>query len=214
MKQQSTQIFNDTFVKKSVRRFAFVFQKLPVLLLFCLFAASLSAQELPDKIRGYKVYQAEINVKNAGEKIDKSVQSEAFVKIGEPQLIDVSLTGITFELSAEIDALAQSGKIDFLTFQDFRVNGLKVEVEEYKNPFEIKKDQPIMLPKPARIFLGASQTVRGALKELNESKDEWQVTGRVFVFGKFKKYGFSFKRVVPVEINLNIKNPLRQTSSK
>lgn len=214
MNWQSTHIFNDTFVKKFVRGFAFVFQKSFVLLLLCLFADSLFAQNLPDKIRGYKVYQAEISVKTAGEKTDKSAPAEAFVKIGEPQLIDVSLTGITFELSAEIDALAQSGKVDFLTFHDFRVNGLKVEVEEYKNPFEFKKDQPIRLPKPARIFLGASQTVRGALKELNESKDEWQVTGRVFVFGKFKKYGFSFKRVVPVEINLKIKNPLRQTSSK
>jgi hypothetical protein len=51
--------------------------------------------------------------------------------------------------------------------------------------------------------------LRGAVRELKDSKEEWSVTGRVFVFGKFKKFGFNFKRVVPVEINIKIKNPLR-----
>lgn len=55
------------------------------------------------------------------------------------------------------------------------------------------------------------QKARVNIKNQNDktaAKDEWTVTGRVFVFGRFKKFGFDFKRVVPVEINLKIKNPL------
>ncbi|HEX8638119.1 MAG TPA: hypothetical protein VF692_08660 [Pyrinomonadaceae bacterium] len=171
------------------------------------------AQDLPDKIRGYKVYDAIIVVGTANEEFDRKLKSEAQVKIGEPELTEVSFTGVTFELSAEIFGLQQSGTIDFLTFRDFRVNDLAVEIEDYTHSFELKKNQIVKLPKPARISLGATQALRGALRESRESKAEWQVTGRVFVFGKFKKFGFSFKRVVPVEVNIKIKNPLKQMQS-
>ena len=171
------------------------------------------AQDLPDKIRGYKVYNAEISVKTGDDKNETKGKSEAFVKIGEPQIAEISLTGITLELSAEISGLQQSGRVDFLSFHDFRVNDLPVKVEEYKESFSFAKNQTVILPKPAGIYLDMSQALRGALKELKESKNEWTVTGRVFVFGKFKKYGFNFKRVVPVEINIKIRNPLRQNDS-
>lgn len=179
--------------------------------IFC-FALTAFTQELPKEIRGYKVYNAKISVKNKIENTGKTDESEAFVKVGEPDLIDVSLTGITFAVSAEIASVEQSGTIDFLTFHDFRVNNLAVEVEEYKKAFAIKKNQTIVLPETIKIFLGAGQTLHGALSELKESKDEWTITGRVFVFGHFKKSFLKFKRVVPVEINLKIKNPLKITS--
>lgn len=205
MKQRVTQIFTDFH---SLKRFG-------LSIYVVLFSAiSVFAQDLPDKIRGYKVFKAEIAVKSSAEKFGNTNKSEAFVKIGEPVLADVSLTGITFELSAEFEAIAQNGTVDFLAFEDFRVNGLAVEVEEYRNSFSFKKNEPLVLPKPARIFLSTTQTLRGAYKEVKDSKDEWLVTGRVFVFGKFKKFGFSFKRVIPVEINLKIKNPLRQNFSQ
>ena len=177
------------------------------------FCSSVIAQNLPREIRGYKVYQAQISVKNQTAKTGTKDQSEAFVKVGEPELTDISLTGIIFEISAEIDSIKQSGTIDFLTFHDFRVNDLKVDVEEYRESFEFKKNQLITLPKPVKIFVGAGQTLRGALQERRESKDEWTVTGRIFVFGQFKKSFLKFKRVVPVEINLKIKNPLKTVNS-
>lgn len=182
-----------------------------------LFAAGATAQKLPKEIRGYKVYQARISIKNTAEKTEKSAapdKSEAFVKIGEPELVDVSLTGVTLELSAEIDAVEQSGTIDFLTFHDFRVNGLPVEVEEYRKSFDFKKNQLITLPQPVKIFVGTGDTLRGAIGEMRASKDEWTVTGRIFVFGQFKKSFLKFKRVIPVEINLKIKNPLKKVVSE
>ena len=171
------------------------------------------AQDLPKEIRGYKIHRAKISVKNQTEETNAKDKSEAFVKVGEPELIDVSLSGITFELSAEIDSLKQSGTIDFLAFHDFRVNGLPVDLEEYKESFEFRKNQNAVLPKPIKIRLSPAQTLRGALSELKDWKDEWTITGRVFVFGQFKKSFLKFKRVVPVEINLKIKNPLRDNQT-
>lgn len=195
-------------IKKHLRLFAFIGG-----LLFFLSQTN-AAQDLPKEIRGYKVQRVKISIKNQNKKTDAKDKSEVFVKVGEPELIDVSLSGITFELSAEIDSLQQSGTVDFLTFQNFRVNGLKVDVEEYKESFEFKKKQTIVLPKPIQFFLSATQTLRGALKEAKESKDEWTVTGRIFVFGQFKKSFLKFKRVIPVEINLKIKNPLKAANTK
>lgn len=177
------------------------------------FALSTFAQDLPNEIRGYKVYKTKISVVNQNEKTGSSKSgkndgSEAYVKVSAPELTQVSLTGITLKLSAEIEALEQSGKVDFLTFHDFRVNGLAIDVKEYRESFEFRRNQKIVLPKPIVIFVGTGQTLRGALAEFNESKTEWTVTGRIFVFGRFKKAGFSFKCVAPVEINLKIENPL------
>ncbi len=186
-----------------------------VLLTFSTFSFS---QDLPDKIRGYKVYKAKISVKNQNNGNSKSARSvekdnsEAYVKVGEPELVDVSLTGVTLELSAEIDAFEQSGTVDFLTFKDFRVNGLAVDIKEYRESFEFKKNRIITLPKPVKIFIGAGQTLRGAVNEMRDSKAEWTVTGTVFVFGHFKKSFLKFKRVVPVEVNIKIKNPFKETS--
>jgi hypothetical protein len=182
------------------------FSRLCIPILLLSFIAQ--AQDLPGKIRGYKVYDAKIVVGSAKDQTEAKTKSEARVKVGEPELVEVSLSGITFELSAEISGLEQSGTVDFLTFHDFSVNDLAVEIEDYTESFEFKKNQIVKLPKPARITLGASQALRGALRESRESKPEWQVTGRVFVFGRFKKFGFSFKRVVPVEVSIKIKNPL------
>jgi len=194
--------------------FSKIFSSIPTFSRYCvlilMFAFSAFAQNLPDKIRGYKVYKTHVSVRTETDKSGKKDKSEAFVKIGEPELIDVSLIGVTFELTAEISSLEQNGAVDFLAFHDFRVNALNVEIEEYKESFTFEKNKPIQLPKPVEIFLSTAQTLRGALKELKDSKGEWLVTGRVFVFGRFKKFGFSFKRVIPVEINIKINNPLQQ----
>ncbi len=175
-----------------------------------LFSANIPAQDLPDRIRGYKVHKAKIAVKTERDRNENSKEkNEAFVKINDPEVFDVSLTGITFELAAEISSIEQSGTVDFLSFHDFRVNGLKVSVEEYDESFDFKKNEPVILPKTFKIFLGTGQALSGAFKEIKDSKDEWRVTGRVFVFGQFKKSFLKFKRVVPVEIDILIKNPLK-----
>lgn len=182
-------------------------------LLGFLLAAYTFAQDLPKEIRGYKVYKTDISVSTTDRKADKK-GSEARVKIGDPEVADLSFSGVTFELPAEMTAYDQSGRVDFLMFHDMKVNGLDVEVEEYKNAFSFKKNELVMLPKPARIFLGTRQMIKGAWKEMAESKKEWIITGRVFIFGKFRKMGFNFKRVVPVDISIKIANPVLEYKAR
>lgn len=159
---------------------------------------------MPDKIRGYKVYRETISV-NAN-----SQPTDASVKVGDPEVVDLSLNGVTFEFPAEFVSAKQSGKVEFVTFHDLRVNGISVEAEEYSDRFEFRKGEFLKLPTPIRILLPTVGVVKAAWNEMAESKDEWTVTGRVLVFGKFRKFGFHHKRVVPVDIELTIKNPLRR----
>ena len=194
--------------------FRFPFSVFRLCGLILLFAVGIFAQNLPDEIRGYKVHKAKISVTNGTDKPDEKLKdqkdkSEAVARLTEPELADTSLTGLTFEISAEIDPLEYKGKVDFLMFKDFKVNGLSVGIEEYTNSFELKKNRATALPQPIKIFLGSGQALKGALSEIRDSKEEWTVTGTVFVFGRFKKWGFEVKRVVPVEVNVKIKNPLK-----
>lgn len=179
-------------------------------MLFVTFPASTPAQKLPNEIRGYKVCAPRVKVGNSTACDSKDRDSDALVTIGEPRLDSVSFTGMTIEISAEICSLEQSGRIDFLTFRDIRVNGVAVEIEEYRDRFQFKKNTPVSLLKPAKIFIGSRSIVKAAYKELVESKDEWSVTGTVLVFGRFKKMGFSVKRVVPIKIDFKIRNPVIQ----
>jgi hypothetical protein len=184
---------------------------IPLLLVFCLssFASNISGQKLPDKIRGYKVHQEKISVTNESledkEKKDLGVE----VDFEEPELSSVSFLGITLELDSKITVFGKSGTVDFISFRDFKVNGLDVNIEEYRESFDFEKSESVQLKKPVEIFVSTKQTLKGALKEFKNSKDEWLITGRVFVFGRFKKFGFKFKRVIPVEVDLKIKNPLK-----
>lgn len=177
-----------------------------LLVFFLLLYLPTYAQDLPNEIRGYKVYQKNLKIKSEENQKDEDFDLE--IKFGEPKLVDLGIFGVTFELFGEMTSFKQSGTIDFLTFNDFRVNDIKVSIAEYQDSFELKKNKPIKLKNPVKIFVSFPQSAIGILKDWRESKEKWLVTGRIFVFGKFKKFGFKFKRAIPVEINLNTKNPL------
>lgn len=189
------------------------YQAIHAVVFAVLIALPVLAQDLPKEIRGYKVYKTDISVSTSSKR-EKKKGPEARVKVGDPEVADLSFTGVTFELPAEMTSYDQSGHVDFLSFHDMKVNGLPVEVEEYRESFSFKKNELIALPKPARIFLGTRHMLKGAWKEMAESKKEWTVTGRVFIFGKFRKMGFNFKRVVPVDISIKIANPVLEYKAK
>lgn len=217
IKRNGQDLQNENFCSFADFHLRFSFLKISASLrlggLILLFAFAVSAQDLPGEIRGYKVHKAKVSVQNSSDKTEsKDEDLSVAVEFGKPKLVRVSPFGTTFEIFGEIAASEQSGKIDFLTFRDFRVNGLRVEIAEYKDSFQIEKNKPVRLKKPIRIFVPASQTVKGGLKEFFDSKEEWEITGRVFVFGRFKKLGFTFKRVVPFDADFKIKNPLDQKS--
>jgi hypothetical protein len=176
--------------------------------LLLLFPLSLAAQGLPKEIRGYKVYQpkpAKIKLVSTGE-----ARSAAPIAIRGSKLISVSPAGVTFETDIAVEPIPQNGKVDFLTFHNFTINGVHVDIEEYNSPFVIRKNEAFTLAKPATVFLPTLQIVEAAWKEMHDSRTEWAVTGRVFVFGRFKKFGMEFKRVVPIDVAFAIKNPIRR----
>jgi hypothetical protein len=171
---------------------------------FLLFSSlSLAAQDVPDKIRGYKVYRPKIS--RTGSSRPANVEP---VSLRGSKLVSISPLGVKFEVEMNIAPIPQDGRVDFLTFHDFRVNGIPVEIEEYTSPFNLWKNESITLPKPATVFLSTPRIAQAAWSEMRDSRAEWTVAGRVFVFGRFKKYGMTFKRVVPVDVSFTIKNPV------
>jgi hypothetical protein len=135
---------------------------------------------------------------------------DALIKLGKPQLARVTPLGITFEVPIVVAPVKQSGHIDFLLFEDMVVNGRSVEIDEYHREFDLPNKQPLTLREPLRFYIYLPGALLAALGEWNDSKGTWPVTGRVYVCGKFKKSLFSFKRCVPVELNVTMRNPLRE----
>ena len=171
-------------------------------------ALCLTAQDLPGKIRGYKVHKTNVNIVTSTDKTADESGENAFVKMGVPTLADLGLYGATIAVGAEIASGGQNGRIEFLMFRDFRIGGIPVEIEEYHEPFTFKKSETVTLPKPIRVSISVFSLPKAVYQEWTDNRDELEVTGTVFVFGKFKKMGFEFKRVIPVKIDMKIKNPL------
>jgi len=165
--------------------------------------SSAQSQELPKKIRGYKVHSEILTLRN-----EPRSKGQPFVVVGQPSVMDISISGVSLAVTAELSSAGYEGRVDMLSFRDFTINGLPVEVRDLNIPFNIEKTGSTVLPGPATVFLPTSKVLRAAWSEVTNSKDEWDIRGRIFVFGKFKKFGFNFKRVVPVDVQLRIKNPL------
>lgn len=175
-----------------------------VLVLLLALAVTASSQEPPTKIRGYKVHTPGTSASN-----DQTASPGAIVRLDKPKLSLDGLLSVGIEADGEVTSLEQSGKVEFLTFDDIRVNGITVEIDEYRHKFKFKKGEPAALPAPLRGRISLMGAARTAWRELTDSPDKWRITGTVLVFGKFKRYGISFKRVVPVRLDLTITNPLR-----
>jgi hypothetical protein len=134
---------------------------------------------------------------------------DALIKLGKPQLARVTPLGVTFEVPIVVAPVKQSGHIDFLLFEDMVVNGRSVEVDEYHRAFDLPNKQTLTLREPLRIYIYLPGALLAAVDEWSNSRETWPVTGRVYACGKFKKSLFSFKRCIPMELNVTIRNPLR-----
>ena len=184
----------------------------------------------PKEIRGYKVERTVVEVKQPAAKREQSRKSQAaksagqpeaestsdagvdeLIQLGKPELARITPLGITFEVPIVVSTVKQSGHVDFLVFEDMVVNGTSVAIDEYNHSFDLPNKHSLTLGDPLRIYIYLPTAVLAAtLGDWNDSKDTWPVTGRVYVFGKFKKGPFSFKRVVPVELNVTMRNPLKE----
>src|SRR2546423_7182168 len=176
----------------------------------------------PDKIRGYKVERTVVEVKKPDDQNEKNnrVQDgrpagedasvDQLISFGKPAVARATPLGITFEVPIVVAPVTQNGKVDFLVFEDIEINGRSVSISEYNHSFKLPNSAPLTLESPLRIYIYLPGALLAAIDEWTDSKETWPVTGRVYVFGKFKKSLFSFKRCVPVELDLTMRNPLKE----
>ena len=181
------------------------------------YPATSSPRAYPKEIRGYKLARAKVEIKkNAGAKKDggdDAQDADALIQFGEPRIVSTTPLGITLEVPVTVAAVKQGGRVDFLTFEDMVVNGMPVTIEDYMNPFDLPNKEAVALPQPVRLFISSPRAIAGALNDWSNPQETWPVTGRVYVFGHYKKFIFTAKRVVPVELNLTLPNPLRNKQS-
>jgi hypothetical protein len=186
----------------------------------------------PKQIRGYKVERTVVEIKKpetkskktgndksqspnddadqSGSATNSDADVDQLIQLGTPRLARVTPLGITFDVPIVVSAVKQNGHVEFLVFEDMTINGTSVNIDEYHRAFDLPNKQPLTLREPLRIYIYSPSALLAALGAWGDSKETWPVTGRVYVFGKFKKGPFSFKRVVPVELNLSIRNPLKE----
>lgn len=166
----------------------------------------------PKEIRGYKLARAKVEIRKsagAGKDDEANTDSDALIQFGEPRIVRTTPLGITLEVPVTVAAVKQGGRVDFLTFEDMVVNGMPVTIEDYMHSFELPNKEPVSLPQPVRLFISSPRAIAGALSDWSNPQATWPVTGRVYVFGHYKKFIFTAKRVVPVELSLTLANPLR-----
>jgi len=194
-----------------------------LLLLFITSPTALAqTRSYPKEIRGYKIERTAIEIKkpdsknrnsnNSGQTEEQNISGsdvDALIQFGKPQLARVTPLGITFKVPIVVAPVTQKGRVDFLMFEDMVVNGISVQIDEYRRAFDLPNKKPSTLRDPLSFYIYLPSAVLAAIGDWRDSKDVWPVTGRVYVFGKFKKSLFSFKRCVPVELNLTMRNPLR-----
>jgi hypothetical protein len=184
-----------------------------------------TARPMPKEVRGYKIHRAQVEMKKPSEsgkeKPDKKSEKEGFdkdeydeaepilIRLGEPALVGVTPLGVTFDVPVILAAVKQQGDVDLLVFDDMKVNDIPVTLDDYVHPFKLPNKEPLTLAPSVRIFVSTPQAVLRTIDEVLNSKEVWAVTGRIYVCGNFKKFLFTFKRAVPVELQTSIKNPLR-----
>ncbi len=214
-----------------IRRYCVPTALLTALLIGSVMRGSGQTRSYPKEIRGYKVERTVVEIKkpdtgqtksktetgnitdgtsDAARSASGDPDIDQLIKFEKPKLARVTPLGITFDVAIVVAPVKQSGHVEFLMFEDMVVNGRSVEIDEYHRAFDLPNKQSLTLREPLHIYIYLPSAVLAALGEWTDSKETWPVTGRVYVFGKFKKSLFSFKRCVPVELNLTMNNPLRQ----
>lgn len=179
------------------------------------YPATPASRTYPKEIRGYKVERAKVDIRKSSESNKDEEEggvapdADALIRFGEPRVVRTTPLGITLEVPVTIAAVKQGGRVDFMAFEDMMVNDMPVTIEDYIHPFDLPNKEPQKLPRPVRLFISSARALTGALGEWTNPKETWPVTGRVYVFGHFKKFFMSFKRVIPIELTLSLPNPLR-----
>ena len=140
----------------------------------------------------------------------QNAASSQLIEFGSPRVAGVTPLGISLEIPIVVSPVKQKGRVDFLVFEKMEVNGTSVEIDEYHRAFDLPNKKPLTLKEPLRFYVYLPNALIAAIGELSSSLKDWPITGVVYVFGRFNKSIFRFKRVIPVEIKFTTPNPLRE----
>jgi hypothetical protein len=178
-----------------------------ILLILCGQPTFTQQRTYPKELRGYKIERTTVEMKKArkGES-----NPDELIRFGEARFASITPLGISLAIPIVVAPVIQKGHVDFLLFEDMVVNGTSVQIDEYHRGFDLPNKKDLVLKEPLKFYVYLPSAVLAALDEWTNSKESWRVTGRVYVFGRYKKYLFTFKRSIPVELDLTIKNPLRK----
>ena len=188
---------------------------LGTLLLSCHLSAVSQQPTHPKELRGYRVERTAVEMKweKKGKK-DNGQTSDpnpnTLIRFGEVRLARVTPLGISLEIPIVVAPVTQKGHVDFLVFEEMVVNGTPVQIDEYHRGFDLPNKRDLVLGEPLSFYVYLPNAMLAALGEWTDSKETWRITGRVYVFGKYKKFLFTFKRAIPVELDLTVRNPLRK----
>ncbi len=193
---------------------AFVF-----LILFTLSTPPLAAQtqpasQVPDAIRGTKIYQLPT-------KGGKPAPNPGIYKSLSFQ--DINFDRLLLGLSVSIKPVDRAATVEHLYFQDVRINGIPVHIESFDQEFKLSNKETVDLPAPLKcsiVFadLDSMRPVRDMV-----DKDTIEITGQSFVEVKLntlEKLALRAKQVViPVDLheqvalNLFQGNPLLKVTA-
>ena len=133
---------------------------------------------------------------------------DLLVTIDPLRAVMIGITGAKAQVTGEIESLRHEGQIDLLIFRDLTVNGSPVQVADHKENFRLEKGRPYRLRRPLEVTTGPLTTIKAAVSDSLRKAPRLQINGTVLVFGRFKRFGFTHKRVIPVKIALSIENTL------
>ena len=163
----------------------------------------------PAELRGYKVETGAVNLQKPGK--GARPDSNDWIRFGQLRVTKISRSGVNLELPIVVSPVKQKGQVDFLVFENVVVNGTPVRIDEYHRQFDLPNEKELILREPLKFFVSLPNALLAAIGEWSNSTDKWRVTGRIYVFGRYKKFLFNFKRTIPINVDLMITNPLKTT---
>ncbi|KXK04063.1 MAG: hypothetical protein UZ17_ACD001000977 [Acidobacteria bacterium OLB17] len=161
-------------------------------------------QGYSDRIDGYKVHKRPIVIRS----IDREESSgDVNFRLDGIAFAGVAITAIKFEIRASVSS-KRTATIERVRFEELSANGIPVKAEDLTREFVLPAGELTAIPDPLVCEVSSFGAAKAAWNELTDPKKEWRIKGKAFIFGRFRRFGMTFRRAVPVEIDVLVKNPI------
>ncbi|MBI4469258.1 MAG: hypothetical protein HY650_08065 [Acidobacteria bacterium] len=159
------------------------------------------AGKWPTKIDGYQVYRPDKDEAGVIEFYD-------LIDITGVTPRQLTTDSLTVGLRIVLHPVEISGEIEVLRFEDMKLNGVPFQIAEVRSTFPLPAKEPKPLPEDLALTVRFSEVGPALLRNLLEPDKDLMIEGNALIFGRFRKFGIPFKRVVPVELKTRRPSPL------